>query len=100
MAFKNDINFWRKRKTTVGLSIKTISWRAFSQIIIFVYLLIEETSFLILVPSGISVLIEAWKLGKAFKVKVDFKSFKLTVTINYNFKQITKTIYLNYLIFT
>ena len=77
-----------------------MSWRAFSQIIIFVYLLIEETSFLILVPSGISVLIEAWKLGKAFKVKVDFKSFKLTVTINYNFKQITKTIYLNYLIFT
>jgi hypothetical protein len=22
LAFKNDINFWRKRKTTVGLSLK------------------------------------------------------------------------------
>jgi hypothetical protein len=88
LAFKNDINFWRKRKTTVGLSIKTMSWRAFSQIIIFVYLLIEETSLLILVPSGISVLIEAWKLGKALKVKVDFKSFKLTVSRNLkNLKQ-------------
>jgi hypothetical protein len=88
LAFKNDINFWRKRKTKVGLSIKTMSWRAFSQIIIFVYLLIEETSLLILVPSGISVLIEAWKLGKALKVKVDFKSFKLTVSRNLkNLKQ-------------
>jgi hypothetical protein len=23
LAFKNDINFWRKRKTTIGLSLKT-----------------------------------------------------------------------------
>ena len=65
-----------------------MSWRAFSQIIIFVYLLIEETSLLILVPSGISVLIEAWKLGKALKVKVYFKSFTLTVSRNLkNLKQ-------------
>jgi len=56
------------------LSLKTLSWRCFSQVVIFFYLLQEETSVLITVPSGISVIIELWKLRKAMKVSLDFSA--------------------------
>uniref|UniRef100_A0A915I7N0 Lipid scramblase CLPTM1L n=1 Tax=Romanomermis culicivorax TaxID=13658 RepID=A0A915I7N0_ROMCU len=73
LAFKNDISFWRNRKTMVGISTKTLIWRFFSQAIVFFYLLDENTSLLILIPTGLGVLIELWKLSKAFKVTIDFR---------------------------
>merc|ERR1711894_531177 len=68
LAFKNDISFWRGRTNMVGLSTRTLLWRAFSQVVIFFYLMDEETSMLVLVPSGVAALIEIWKCTKAFKV--------------------------------
>ena len=70
LAFKNDISFWRGRTNMVGLSTRTLLWRAFSQVVIFFYLMDEETSMLVLVPSGVAALIEIWKCTKAFKVSL------------------------------
>merc|ERR1712141_9283 len=70
LAFKNDISFWRNRTTMEGLSTRTLIWRAFSQSIIFLYLMDEETSLLVLIPSGIAAIIEMWKVTKAFKVQL------------------------------
>ncbi|GAV01690.1 hypothetical protein RvY_12363 [Ramazzottius varieornatus] len=67
LAFKNDITFWRKRNTVAGLSGRTILWRAFSQIIVFLYLLEEKSSLLISVPAGIACGIEIWKVLKLWK---------------------------------
>jgi len=68
LAFKNDISSWRGKTNMVGLSTRTLLWRAFSQVVIFFYLMDEETSMLVLVPSGVAALIEIWKCTKAFKV--------------------------------
>jgi hypothetical protein len=67
LAFKNDISFWKGRTNMIGLSTRTLLWRAFSQSVIFFYLMDEETSMLVLAPSGIAALLELWKCTKAFK---------------------------------
>ncbi|KAK2708232.1 hypothetical protein QYM36_013984 [Artemia franciscana] len=72
LAFKNDISFWRHKKSMVGLSTRTVVWRAFSQTVIFLYLLEEDTSLLVTVPSGLGCIIEFWKVMKAFKIELRF----------------------------
>jgi len=67
LAFKNDISFWRGRTNMIGLSTRTLLWRAFSQFVIFFYLWDQQTSMLVLVPSGAAAFIELWKCTKAFK---------------------------------
>merc|ERR1712156_1098836 len=72
LAFKSDINFWRGKKSMEGLSRKTILWRAFSQSVIFLYLMDEETSLLVLIPAGVGALIEMWKVTKALHITFSF----------------------------
>ncbi|OQV13273.1 Cleft lip and palate transmembrane protein 1-like protein [Hypsibius exemplaris] len=83
MAFKNDINFWRKKDTIVGLSGRTIVWRAFSQIIVFLYLMEEKSSLLISVPAGIACAIEIWKVLKLWKV-AGFERNGWRIRVKYN----------------
>lgn len=76
LAFKNDVNFWRGRKTFEGLSVKAVLWRGFSQIIIFFYLLDEDTSRIVLATSAVGAVIEIWKVTKAFKVTMHWSSWR------------------------
>ncbi|KAB7507775.1 Cleft lip and palate transmembrane protein 1-like protein [Armadillidium nasatum] len=78
LAFKNDINFWRGLKSMGGISPTTVVWRTFAQLVIFLFLLEEETSLLVLVPAGIGALIEIWKVTKAFHIK--FEGWRLKIT--------------------
>lgn len=61
-AFKNDIGFWRNKDNLTGLSVRTILINCFCQLIIFLYLLDSETSFVVLASSFVGTLIEFWKV--------------------------------------
>jgi hypothetical protein len=72
LAFKNDISFWRGAKDTSGLSGRTVMWRCFSSSVIFLYLLEEKTSLLVIIPMGIVTVIEFWKLTRVLKMHVSW----------------------------
>lgn len=69
LAFKNDISFWKNKENMEGLSVKSIFVNCFFQTFIFLYLLDNETSWLILGSSFVGLLIEFWKLKKAVNFK-------------------------------
>eukprot|EP00951_Prasinocladus_malaysianus_P010280 scaffold75344_cov26-Prasinocladus_malaysianus.AAC.1 len=61
LAFKNDIGFWRNNKSMEGLSARSILINAGCQLVIFLYLLDNETSYMVLFSSGMGTAIEFWK---------------------------------------
>ena len=69
LAFRSDIGFWSKNESMKGLSARTIIINCSCQIVIFLYLLENETSNLILFSNGLGLLIEMWKVTKATKVE-------------------------------
>ncbi|CAD6263612.1 unnamed protein product [Miscanthus lutarioriparius] len=71
LAFKNDIQFWNKNKSMEGLSAKSVVLNFVCQLVVFLYLLDNDTSWMILASSGIGVCIEFWKIGKAMHIEVD-----------------------------
>ncbi|VDO07411.1 unnamed protein product [Rodentolepis nana] len=74
LAFKNDVQFWRRAENTSGISFRTVIWRCISTSIIFLYLYEEKSSMLVVVPAGISMVIEYWKLCRMAKVTFTFRS--------------------------
>ncbi|KAG0287506.1 hypothetical protein BGZ96_008570 [Linnemannia gamsii] len=72
LAFKNDIAFWKDKKGTGGLSVRTIFLDIAQQIIVFLYLMDNnsETSYMILIGQGVGLAIELWKVKKALKVDI------------------------------
>jgi len=67
LAFKNDISFWKNNKSMRGLSLSTMLMNLFFQTVIFLYLLDNDTSWMILMSNGVGLAIEVWKLRKAIK---------------------------------
>ncbi|GMH64768.1 hypothetical protein TL16_g04038 [Triparma laevis f. inornata] len=76
LAFKNDIAFFKGKKSMEGLSIRTMVVNLFFQVVIFLYLFDNDTSFMVLMSNGVGLLIECWKVTKA--VKIGFSGGKIT----------------------
>ncbi|KAH9977754.1 cleft lip and palate associated transmembrane protein [Lactifluus volemus] len=72
LAFKSDVSHWRKTDVLTGVSIRTIITNVFVQLVILLYLIDNntDTSWMILMGSGMGLLIEAWKITKAVDIKV------------------------------
>jgi hypothetical protein len=72
LAFKNDVQHWRKKKDNVGTSVRSILANVFMQSVIFLYLMDnnENTSWMILFGQGMGIAIEAWKITKTANVRV------------------------------
>ena len=62
LAFKSDIGFWRNNKSMEGLSARSIIIQAFCQVVVFLYLLDNDTSFVVLFSSGLGLAIQFWKV--------------------------------------
>ncbi|ALC48767.1 CG4332 [Drosophila busckii] len=75
LSFKNDVAFWRSKRSYAGLSTRTTLWRAFSQIVIFLYLFDEQSSYLVLIPVGLGMFIELWKCKKILRLELTFSGF-------------------------
>ena len=65
------LQFWKETKSMRGLSTRTILVNIVTQAIIFLYLLDNDTSYMILLSSGVGIVIEGWKASKAFVFKYD-----------------------------
>lgn len=93
LSFKNDIAFWRSKKSYEGLSLRTTLWRGFSHIIVFLYLLDSNTSMLVQIPAGVATLIELWKCKKILKMQISWTgiSFKARTSADAS-EELTKQI--------
>mmetsp|Transcript_13857 Transcript_13857/g.24278 ORF Transcript_13857/g.24278 Transcript_13857/m.24278 type:complete len:620 (+) Transcript_13857:140-1999(+) len=94
LAFKNDIGFWKNNKSMEGLSARSVLINAFCQLVILLYLLDNETSYVVLFSSFLGCGIEFWKVTKAMKVTMvpnfpfikleDRQSYSLSMTKQYD----------------
>jgi hypothetical protein len=75
LAFKNDITFWKGKKSMQGLSVRSIFISVGMQVIIFLYLLDNDTSWMVLFSAGLALAIDCWKITKACIVHVDLSVF-------------------------
>lgn len=71
LAFKNDIQFWKDRKSLEGLSVRSVFFNVFQSVVVLLYVLDNDTNTLIRISIGIGLLIELWKLPKVTNIKVD-----------------------------
>lgn len=70
LAFKNDIQFWRSRKSLEGLSVRTVLFNVFQSVIVFLYICDNDSSWLVKVSVGVGLIIELWKIPKCLNVEV------------------------------
>lgn len=71
LAFKNDIQFWKDRKSLEGLSVRSVFFNLFQSVVVLLYVLDNDTSTLIKFSIGIGLLIELWKIPKVVNIKID-----------------------------
>ena len=69
LAFTADVSFWRKRRNLRGLSVRSVVSSAACNGIIFLYLLDNDTSWMVLMSNGLGLIIDAWKVTKAVNVR-------------------------------
>jgi len=74
LAFKNDIQFWNNRKSTEGLSVRSVFFNVFQNLIIVLYVLDQETNTMVRVSCCIGLVIELWKITKITDVTFDFEN--------------------------
>ncbi|XP_045187405.2 putative lipid scramblase CLPTM1 [Mercenaria mercenaria] len=71
LAFKNDIQFWKSRKSLEGLSVRSIFFNVFQSTVVLLYVLDNETNTVVRISVFIGLLIEIWKIHKVVNVKTD-----------------------------
>ncbi|KAG2469305.1 CLPT1 protein, partial [Polypterus senegalus] len=71
LAFKNDIQFWNSRQSLEGLSVRSVFFGVFQSLVVLLYILDNETNFVVQISVFIGLLIDFWKITKVMDVKLD-----------------------------
>jgi len=74
LAFKNDIQFWNNRKTTEGLSVRSVFFNVFQNLIVVLYVLDNDTNTMVRLSCIVGLGIELWKITKITDVSWDFEN--------------------------
>ncbi|CAK9028465.1 CLPTM1-like membrane protein cnrB, partial [Durusdinium trenchii] len=68
LAFSSDISFWSNTKSTKGLSVRALFTDLVTQVIITAFLHDQDASLLVLGPCVVGVLIQVWKVRRAWAI--------------------------------
>lgn len=82
----SDIQFWNSRQSLEGLSVRSIIFGVFQSLVVLLYILDNETNFVVQVSVFIGLLIDLWKITKVMDVRVSW---------NTCFSRMMRNIYLN-----
>uniref|UniRef100_A0A1I8A149 Cleft lip and palate transmembrane protein 1 homolog n=1 Tax=Steinernema glaseri TaxID=37863 RepID=A0A1I8A149_9BILA len=74
LAFKNDIQFWRSRRSLEGLSVRSVLFNIFQSGVVFLYICDNDTSWVVKMSVGVGLLIEMWKIPKCLNVNIDYEN--------------------------
>jgi len=86
LAFRSDIAFWRRAKSMEGLSLKSVLLNVFFQVVILLYLIDNDTSWMVILSTGMGLAIEVWKVRKALNVSVHWASGQLLPVVDWEAK--------------
>lgn len=71
LAFKNDIQFWKNRKSLEGLSVRSVFFNVFQSLVVLLYVLDNETNTIIRISCLVGLGIEIWKIQKVVDFSID-----------------------------
>ncbi|GAB1610271.1 cleft lip and palate transmembrane protein 1 homolog [Argonauta hians] len=71
LAFKNDIQFWKSRKSLEGLSVRSVFFNVFQSVVVVLYVLDNETNTIVKISVIIGLAIEIWKIQKVLDISLD-----------------------------
>jgi len=60
LTFKSEVNFWRENTDLTGLSVRSLFFDLFGQMVILLFLIERESSLLMVGPSAVGCLIAFW----------------------------------------
>jgi len=79
LAFKNDIQFWKNKKSVEGLSVRSVFFNVFQNLIVMLYVFDNDTNTVIRISCFVGLCIELWKVTKVQDVSFDFENKVLGV---------------------
>jgi len=71
LAFKNDIQFWKTRESLEGLSVRSVLFGVVQSVIVLLYVIDNDTNFVVKVSIFVGCLIDLWKITKVVSVGLD-----------------------------
>jgi len=79
LAFKNDIQFWKNKKSVEGLSVRSVFFNVFQNLIVMLYVFDNDTNTVIRISCFVGLCIELWKVTKVQDVSFDLQNKVLGV---------------------